>query len=126
MPIDEVVDYFVALTDQRARDSIVGSPDGADARRISIDDALRYFLVAWPNEGPSRDTVRTYRFQLEWLARLARERGIRYVSQLDADFLRAAMATKRDGRSEVSTGFKGGEASANSLLHAMRKFLSWL
>lgn len=126
MPIDKVVDYFVALTDQRLREPISGRSDGADAKRISIDDALRYFLVAWPNEGPSRETVRTYRQQLNGLATFARERGQRFVSDLNADVVRSAMGAMRDTRAERSASFKGGEAGSNSLLHATRKFLRWL
>ncbi len=93
---------------------------------MRLDDAVTYFLGQWPAEGPSPETVRTYRWQLRWLARFALERGKPLLSDLTPDLLREAMAAKMAKSADHPSTHKGGEEAAHSLACAARRLASWL
>lgn len=94
---------------------------------MRLDNAVTYFLGQWPAEGPSPDTVRTYAGQLRWLVAYATRAGKLTVAQaLEPDFLRSAMAERMAAGLSHPSGYKGGQAAANSLGCAARAMARWL
>lgn len=96
---------------------------------IRLDDAVTWFLGSWPNEGPrlpTADTIRDYTYSLKWLVEFAARHGQTDVLQLDADLLRAAVKETRERPGKRAANFKGGEATARTLVAATRKLAGWL
>ena len=100
---------------------------------MHLDDAITWFLAAWPYDGPHRPsaaTVRTYRQHLRWLLGFAAERGHRYVGDLDADLLRGAfqtlLAPPAGSEAAHAHNWKGGEAAAAGMAAATSALARWL
>jgi integrase len=96
---------------------------------VRLDDAVTWFLGSWPYEGPrvpTADTVRNYSQSLKWLSVFALRMGRRFVDDLDADLLKAAIKETLEERKERSPLYKGGEATARTLVCATRKLAGWL
>jgi site-specific recombinase XerD len=94
---------------------------------VRLDDAIEWFLESWPYEGPrlpSRETVRTYRTHLLWLADFAASRHRFYVAELDASLLRQAF--RAIFADSTARNFKGGEAKAKGVTFAARALAAWL
>jgi site-specific recombinase XerD len=115
---------------QPSREAVLAGKSRPRRRsRVRLDDAVTWFLAAWPAEGPrvpTQDTVRTYRTHLEWYVKFTRAHGkVELAEALSADVLREAFKAKMASKGRA-TYYKGGDSAAAGLAYAARKLARWL